>query len=177
MRLEPLANRVVFEEIEATNKISKGGLLIPDAARKNKAVSYGRVVAVGPGRHTADGKLIPCSVKEGDIIMFPRQAPAVLPLVDDHGNEKDFLMCPDNDIIGRVYDLPQVTHIAGLDGALLKLDKGDEMLLKMEPTSLARPDSAYRNAAEIDEAVSDLKQSGAPPEVIAELDDEHQDEV
>lgn len=158
MKLEPLANRVIFEEL-AESKVTRGGLLIPDAARKNKAVSYGRVLAVGPGRLTTDGKLIPCAVAVGDIVMFPRQAPAVLPLVDEMGNEKDVLMCSDNDIIGRVHDLPQVTHIAGLDGALLK----------MAPVSLARPDVAYANEDATDRAISDLRSSNAPPDVIAEL--------
>jgi co-chaperonin GroES (HSP10) len=133
VKLEPLGNRVILEEI-GESKMTRGGLLIPDAARKNKAIGYGRVLAVGPGRYTGDGKLIPCWCKEGDVIMFPRQAPAVLPLVDEHGNEKDVLMCPDNDIIGIVHDLPQVTHIAGLDGALLK----------MQPVSLARPGFGVR---------------------------------
>jgi hypothetical protein len=75
--------------------------------------------------------------------MFPRQAPAVLPLVDDQGNEKDFLMCREGEIVGIVHGLAARTEILGLDGALLKL----------EPVSLARPDAAYKNIAEIDEAV------------------------
>lgn len=175
MRLEPLADRVIFEEIQES-KLSKGGLLIPDAARKNKAISYGKVVAVGPGRASADGKLVPLSVKVNDTIMFPRQAPAVLPLVDDQGAEKDFLMCREAEIIGVVHGLLQSTGVLGLDGAVLKLDARDEQLLKIEPVSLARPDAAYKNEAEIDEAVSDLRQSGAPPEVIAEIDGDHQDE-
>lgn len=166
MRLEPLANRVVFEEIEES-KTTRGGLLIPDAARKNKHISYGKVLAVGPGRLTAEGKLIPCAVKEGDVVMFPRQAPAVLPLVDAHGNEKDVLMCSENDIIGVVHDLPEVTHIAGLDGALLK----------MQPQSLARPDVVYENIEGIDRAVSDLRQVNAPPDVIEEIERDHVDEV
>lgn len=161
MRLEPLSNRVVVEEI-SESKVTRGGLVIPDAARKNKHVSYGKVVAVGPGRLTADGKLIACAVKEGDVVMFPRNAPAVLPLVDDQGNEKDFLLMPENDVIGIVHDLPQVTHIAGLDGALLK----------MEPTSLARPDSAYANEDAHDRMISDFRQSKAPEDVIAEASEQ-----
>ena len=165
MRLEPLANRVILEEIEE-QKATRGNIVIPDVARKNKHVSYGRVLAVGPGRLTADGKLIPCAVVEGDIVMFPRQAPTVLPLVDSQGNEKDVLLLPDNDIIGRVFDLPQVTHIAGVDGALLK----------MAPTSLARPDSAYANEDAADRSIADLKQSGAPPDVIEDVEAAYQDE-
>lgn len=164
MRLEPLSNRVVVEEIQES-KVTRGGLLIPDAARKNKHIAYGKVVAVGPGRLTADGSLVACAVKEGDVVMFPRQAPAVLPLVDLNGEEKDFLLMPENDVIGIVHDLPQVTHIAGLDGALLSI----------KPESMARPDSAYANIDGIDRAVSDLRQSGAPADVIAELQ-QHEDE-
>lgn len=173
MRLEPLADRVIFEEI-AESKVSRGGLLIPDAARKNKAISYGKVVAAGPGRLSADGKLIPLSVKEGDCIMFPRQAPAVLPLVDDRGEEKDFLMCRENEIVGIVHGLEQATKILGLDGARLSIE--DARIAAIEPQSLARPDVAYKNIDDINRAVSDLRQSGAPPEVIAEVDAEHQDE-
>lgn len=166
MKHSPLANRVFFEEIEES-KLTRSGLAIPDIARKNKHISYGRVIAVGPGRHTTDGKLIPCAVKVGDVVCFPRKAPAVIPILDEYGEEKDVLMSPDNDLISVVTDLPQVTHIAGLDGALLK----------MEPMSMARPDSAYKNIAAIDEAVSDLRQSGAPQDVIDEVDLQHQDEV
>lgn len=166
MRLEPLANRVIVEEIQEGRAV-RGSILIPDIARKNKHVAYGRVLAVGPGRLTTEGKLIACSIKEGDIILFPRQAPAVIPLVDDQGIEKDVLLLTEGDVIGLVHDLPQVTHIAGLDGALLK----------MEPVSLARPDSAYKNIDEINRAVSDLRESGAPQDVIDEVEMQHQDEV
>lgn len=166
MKLEPLANRVVFEEI-AESKMTRSGLLIPDAARKNKAISYGRVVAVGPGRLTAEGKLIPCAVKVDDTIMFPRQAPAVLPLVDEQGDEKDFLMCVDNEIIGVVHGLKEQSRIAGLDGALLK----------MEPVSMARPDVAYANEDAADRSIADLRQSNAPPDVIEDVAAAYRDDL
>lgn len=159
MRIEPLANRVIIDEIEES-KVTRGGLLIPDAARRNKAVAYGRVIAVGPGRLTTDGKVVPCHVRVGDVVMFPRQAPAVLPIVDDTGAERDVLMCQENDIIGVVHDLPQVTHITGLDGALLA----------MEPRSLARSDVEYANEDAHDRTVAELRQSNAPPDVIADAE-------
>jgi chaperonin GroES len=166
MRLDLLSNRVLVDEIDTQSKVTAAGIAIPDIVRNHEFVSYGKVVAAGPGRLSVEGRLIPNAVKEGDYVAFPRKAPAVLPLVDGQGVKKDFLLMTENEVIGIAHDLPQVTRIAGLDGALLK----------MEPVSLARPDSAYKNIAEIDEAVADLKQSGAPPEVIAELEADHQDE-
>jgi len=48
--LRPLLNRVLIAKPEATN-ISKGGIIL----KKEEEVSYGTVVAVGPGRRGEDG--------------------------------------------------------------------------------------------------------------------------
>lgn len=34
-------------------------------------LNSGKVVAVGPGSHTREGKLIPVSLKEGDTVLLP----------------------------------------------------------------------------------------------------------
>lgn len=34
-------------------------------------LNSGKVVAVGPGAHDRDGKLIPVTVKEGDTVLLP----------------------------------------------------------------------------------------------------------
>lgn len=34
-------------------------------------LNSGKVVAVGPGARSTDGKLIPVSVKEGDVVLLP----------------------------------------------------------------------------------------------------------
>ena len=34
-------------------------------------LNSGKVVAVGPGAHSRDGKLIPVSVKEGEAVLLP----------------------------------------------------------------------------------------------------------
>lgn len=164
MKYLPLANRVFFDEIEEDKRA--GSLWIPDIARKNKGISFGVVNAVGPGRLNAEGKLVPVSVKPGDTICFPRQAPAVLPILCD-GEWKDTLMCAENDIIAVVEELPRQSSVMGLDGAPLSI----------MPVSMARPDAAYKNIDDIDRSVSDLRQSGAPPDVIDEVNLQHQDEA
>lgn len=34
-------------------------------------LNSGKVIAVGPGTHCSDGKLIPVSLKEGDTVLLP----------------------------------------------------------------------------------------------------------
>ncbi len=67
MTLKPLADRVVVKPSEAEEK-TKGGIIVPDTA-KEKPV-WGEVVAVGPGRVSDDGKLIPMEVKAGDRVLY-----------------------------------------------------------------------------------------------------------
>lgn len=167
MKLDLLSNRVLVDEIDTESKLTRGGIAIPDIVKNHEFVAYGRVVAAGPGRLAVDGRLIPNAVKEGDIVAYPRKMPAVLPLVDAQGAKKDFLLMTENEVIGIAHDLPQVTHIAGLDGALLK----------MAPQSLARPDIAYANEDAADRSIADLKQSGAPPDVIEDVEAAYRDEV
>lgn len=158
MQYKPLANRVIMREIQE-RKTTAGGLFIPDIARRQKGLTFAEVIAVGPGRYNADGRMIPVHVKVGDIVAVPRNAPAVLPLLDDAGNEDLVLMCPENDIVATVIGLPRQSHIVGADGAYLD----------MVPVSHAVPDSVYENREGMDRTIADLRQVNAPPDVIDEM--------
>jgi len=68
-KIQPLADRVLVKREDAPDVKSPAGIIIPDTAQKDKS-KYGVVVAVGPGRTTDDGKLIPVSVKIGAKIVF-----------------------------------------------------------------------------------------------------------
>ncbi|NOZ22322.1 MAG: co-chaperone GroES [Planctomycetes bacterium] len=67
MNIKPLDDRVVVEPLEAEEK-TEGGIVLPDAA-KEKPIK-GKVVAVGPGALSDDGKRIPMSLKKGDLVIF-----------------------------------------------------------------------------------------------------------
>ena len=67
MKLRPLHDRVIVKRLEEEKK-SAGGILIPDTAAEKP--SKGEVLAVGPGKVGDDGKLRPCDVKKGDIVLF-----------------------------------------------------------------------------------------------------------
>jgi len=66
--IKPLHNRVLLEPLKEQEK-SAGGIVLPDTARKKP--QEGKVLAVGPGKLTDDGKTLPMSVKKGDIVIYP----------------------------------------------------------------------------------------------------------
>lgn len=72
VKLKPLGERVVIERQKAEEK-SAGGIIIPETASKDKPV-MGKVLAVGPGKLTEDGKRVPLEVKEGDEVFFSKYA-------------------------------------------------------------------------------------------------------
>jgi chaperonin GroES len=71
MQIKPLGDRVVIRRFEAEEKTA-GGILLPDTA-KNKP-QKGKVLAVGPGKLSKDGKYQPLDIKEGDTVLFTNWA-------------------------------------------------------------------------------------------------------
>lgn len=71
MQLNPLHDRVVVKRIQADTKTT-GGIIIPDNATEKP--DQGIVVAVGPGKRTTDGAVIPMSVNVNDKVLFGKFA-------------------------------------------------------------------------------------------------------
>jgi chaperonin GroES len=71
MQIKPLGDRVVIRRFEAEEKTA-GGILLPDTA-KNKP-QKGKVLAVGPGKLSKDGKYQAMDLKEGDTVLFTNWA-------------------------------------------------------------------------------------------------------
>ena len=67
MKLKPLDNRVVVEQVEAEEK-TKGGIFLPDTAKEKPQI--GVVIATGPGNLLDDGKRGAMSVAKGDKVIY-----------------------------------------------------------------------------------------------------------
>ena len=67
MNVRPLADRILIRRIEEKESV-RGGIIIPDTAKEKP--QEGEVVAVGPGRKTEEGKLVPMDLKKGDRILI-----------------------------------------------------------------------------------------------------------
>ena len=90
---KPLYNYVLLERIEEENKTA-GGIIIPDNAREKP--SRGRVVATGDGIYSGE-KLLPLTVKTGDVILFAKWASSVNEVKI---NGKDYVLIKESDILG-----------------------------------------------------------------------------
>ena len=67
MKFRPLHDRVLIKVLDSEEK-TKGGIIIPDTAKEKP--QEGKVVAVGNGAKTDDGKIIKMDVKIGDRVLF-----------------------------------------------------------------------------------------------------------
>lgn len=94
MNIRPLHDRVVVRRLEA-KEISEGGIIIPDAAKDKP--QEGIVLAVGPGKRSADGVLTPLEVKVGDKILFGRYAGSELEI-----DKQEVILMVEDDILGVV---------------------------------------------------------------------------
>jgi chaperonin GroES len=67
VKLQPLGDRVVVKPIEG-EEVTKGGIILPDTAKEKP--QEGKILAVGPGRLSEDGKRIAMEVKVGDVVLY-----------------------------------------------------------------------------------------------------------
>ena len=66
-KLRPLHDRILVRRIEDEDA-RHGHIVIPDSAKEKP--QEGKVIAVGNGRVTDEGKKIPLDVKAGDRVLF-----------------------------------------------------------------------------------------------------------
>ena len=92
--IRPLEDRVVVEPLEAEEK-SAGGIYIPEAAKQKP--QRGTVLAVGPGRRTESGELIPVSVSAGDVVVYGRYAGN-----DVEVNGRDLKVMRESDLLAKI---------------------------------------------------------------------------
>ena len=94
MQIKPLSN-YVFVETFNEDKTTKSGIFIPASVEEKPIM--GKVVAVGPGKTTDDGKLIPLNVKVGDQVLFTKYTPNEIKI-----DEKEYLAVREDDILAII---------------------------------------------------------------------------
>ncbi|VCU70674.1 10 kDa chaperonin 2 [Pigmentiphaga humi] len=71
MALRPLHDRVIVKRLDNERKTASG-IVIPESAAEKP--DQGEILAVGPGKKTEDGKVLPVDVKVGDKVLFGKYA-------------------------------------------------------------------------------------------------------
>ena len=94
MKIRPLQDRVIVKRIEEEEK-SKGGIIIPDTAKEKP--QEGKVVAVGKGKTSDDGKVTPLDVKVNDRVLFGKYSGSEINIDGD-----EHLIMREEDILGII---------------------------------------------------------------------------
>ncbi|MBI2328451.1 MAG: co-chaperone GroES [Chloroflexi bacterium] len=93
VKLEPLADRLVVKPIERDEQ-TKGGLFLPDTAKEKP--QEGKVLAVGPGRLSDDGKRIAMDIKVGDIVIYARYGGTEIKIDDE-----ELMILRESDVLAK----------------------------------------------------------------------------
>jgi len=94
MKLRPLHDRVLVKRLDEDAK-STGGIIIPDTAKEKPM--QGKVMAVGSGTRSDDGKVVALDVKKGDTILFGKWSGTEVKIGDD-----ELLIMKESDIMGII---------------------------------------------------------------------------
>ena len=95
--VRPLGDRVLVEPLAINESgLTKSGIIIPETVSKERP-EQGTVVAVGPGRMTDQGKLIPLKVKKGQKILFSKYGPDEIKIKD-----KEYFIISESNILAVI---------------------------------------------------------------------------
>ena len=92
MKFKPLHDIVLIEVLNRREKTC-GGIIKPDTDQEKP--QEGKVIAVGGGAKTEEGKLIPMDVKVGDKVLFGKWSGTEIKI-----DSKEYSIMKESDIMG-----------------------------------------------------------------------------
>ena len=92
MKFRPLHDRVLLKRTDSEEKTS-GGIIIRDSAQEKPMEA--KVMAVGTGSISENGKVTPLNVKKGDIVLIGKWSGTEIKLGSD-----DLVIVKESDIMG-----------------------------------------------------------------------------
>jgi len=92
--IKPLGDRVLIEPFSEEEE-KMGNIFIPDTAKEKP--NKGKVIAVGSGRVTDDGKTVALTVKEGMVVLYGKYSGTEIKVSD-----REYLIVRESDILAIV---------------------------------------------------------------------------
>ena len=90
----PLGDKIVILPQEEGEQMY-GNIIVPDAGQEKPEM--GKVLAVGPGRISTDGTLIPNRIEVGVTVMVPKFGAQVVVVENE-----TYIMASENDVLGII---------------------------------------------------------------------------
>jgi chaperonin GroES len=92
--LQPLEDRIVVRPGQA-EETTVSGLVIPDTAKEKP--QQGEVLAVGPGRRSDAGELIPVDLSVGDVVLYSKYGGTEIAV-----DGEDLLVLSSRDVLAKL---------------------------------------------------------------------------
>jgi chaperonin GroES len=93
IKMQPMADRVLVKPIEK-EEMTKSGIYLPDTAKEKP--QEGKVLAVGPGKMTDDGKRIAMDIKVGDTVIYAKYGGTEIKVDDE-----ELMILRESDILAK----------------------------------------------------------------------------
>ena len=93
IKLQPMADRLVVQPIEK-EEVTKGGIFLPGTAKEKP--QEGKVLAVGPGRLSDEGKRLAMDVSVGDIVIYAKYGGTEIKIDDE-----ELVILRESDILAK----------------------------------------------------------------------------
>ena len=100
MNVKPLHDRIIVQRLDEGEQ-QIGGIIIPDSAKEKPM--QGKVLAVGDGRITEDGKRIPLDVRPGNLILFGKYSGQEIKL-----DGTEYLIVKEDEVLAIIDDATAV---------------------------------------------------------------------
>jgi chaperonin GroES len=94
MKLKPLGDRLIVKAVEE-EETTASGIVLPDTAKEKP--QRGKVLAVGEGKVSDDGKRIPIDVSDGDEVLYSKYGGTEI-VIDG----EDLLVLRESDVLAKV---------------------------------------------------------------------------
>lgn len=94
VKFTPLGERLIVTPMEQ-EEVLASGIILPDTAKEKP--QEGKVVAVGPGRLSDEGKHIPMELKVGDKVIYSKFAGT-----EYKDGDEEYLILRESDVLAKV---------------------------------------------------------------------------
>ncbi|RMF22203.1 MAG: co-chaperone GroES [Deltaproteobacteria bacterium] len=94
MNIRPLQDRIIVKRLKE-EETTAGGIIIPDTAKEKP--QEGKVIAVGKGKVSEDGKVLKLDVKKGDRVLFGKYAGTEVTI-----DGTEYLIMREDDVLGVI---------------------------------------------------------------------------
>jgi chaperonin GroES len=94
MKLKPLGDRLIVKAVEE-EETTASGIVLPDTAKEKP--QRGKVLAVGEGKVSDDGKRVPIDVSDGDEVLYSKYGGTEITV-----DGEDLLVLRESDVLAKV---------------------------------------------------------------------------